>query len=337
MAGFKAVQVVNDGHPMPAWVPERLAEAGIDFSVGICWTKDDLARHAADADLAWVYGGRRLLVGENLDVLERCSAILRTGSGTDNVDVSRATTFGIIVANTPYAITDSVADQAISLLFSLVRQVTRHDRYVHRGQWDFRLALPGRRFQGATLGLVGFGRIAQSVMAKLSGFGMRFLAYDPYVPAEVMASRGATPASLDELLQTADYVSVHCPLTEQTRHLIGERGLRLMQPHAFLVNTSRGPVIDEQALIKALREGWIAGAGLDVLEQEPIDSASPLLAMDNVIVTPHFAGYTDRYPEDDYAASVEAIIDMAGGHLPRSVVNPRVKPRWGALAPNPHK
>ncbi|MHB0878325.1 MAG: C-terminal binding protein, partial [Anaerolineae bacterium] len=287
MAGFRVVQVINDGHPLPAWVGERLAQAGVDFAVSMCWSKDDLARAAGDADLVWAYGGRDLLKGENLGVLPRCGAILRTGSGTDNVDVALATTLGIIVANTPYAITDSVADQAISLLFSLVRQVTRHDRYVHNGRWDFRLALPGRRFRGATLGLVGFGRIAQSVVAKLAGFGMRFMAYDPYLPTEMIAARGAVPASLEELLRAADYVSVHCPLTEQTRHLIGERELDLMRPHAFLVNTSRGAVVDEPALVRALAEGRIAGAGLDVLEEEPIASASPLLAMDNVIITPH--------------------------------------------------
>ncbi len=334
MRAFKVVEVINDGHPMPDWVPAKLEAAGIELVVSLCRNREDLARNAGDADLVWAYGGRHLLAGDNLTVLRRCGAILRTGSGTDNIDVERATELGIIVANTPYAIADCVADQAISLLFSLVRQITRHDRYVHRGHWSFRLALPGRRFAGATLGLVGFGRIPQRLVRKLAGFEMHFVAYDPYVSAEAMASCCVQRVELDVLLQASDYVSVHCPLTAETRHLIAERELRQMKPSAYLINTSRGPVVDERALVKALREGWIAGAGLDVLEREPIDPASPLLAMDNVIITPHFSGYSDRYPEDNYEASVEAIVDMANGHWPRSVVNPGVQPRWGQLAPN---
>lgn len=336
MAPFQVVHVINDNHPMPAWVRQKLQAHGVDLKIAICWSKEDLALHAADADLVWVYGGRRLLVGDNLSVLKRCGAILRTGSGTDNIDVQRATELGIIVANTPHVIADQVADQAISMLFSLVRRVTQHDRYVHRGQWEFRLALPGRRFHGATLGLVGFGRIPRLLVHKLAGFDMEYLAYDPYVPADVVADHGVASVSLADLLSQADYVSLHCPLTAQTYHLIGEAELRLMKPTAFIVNTARGSVIDERALIQALQEGWIAGAGLDVLEQEPIRLDNPLLALDNVIITPHYAGYSDRYPEDNYEASVEAILDMATGHWPRSVANPQVSPRWVHLAPAIH-
>lgn len=333
MADFKVVQVLNDGHPMPDWVRERLEKAGIAFSVAICWNREELARHAGDADIVWAYGGRHLLVGENLDVLTRCGAILRTGSGTDNVDVERATGLGIIVANTPHVVTDSVADQAISLLFSLVRQITAHDRFVRRQEWDFRLAMPGRRFAGATLGLVGYGRIPRLVVHKLSGFAMSVLASDPHVSQQDMDAQGVKKVEMADLLAKSDYVSIHCPLTRDTWHLIGERELRLMKPTAYLVNTSRGWVIDEQALIRALKEGWIAGAGLDVMENEPPEPANPLLNMDNVIITPHYSGYTDRYPVDYYEASVEAILDMASGHWPPSCVNPGVNPRWGKLAP----
>jgi D-3-phosphoglycerate dehydrogenase / 2-oxoglutarate reductase len=332
---FTVVHVLNDGHPMPAWVNEQLAAAGVDLTVAPCASREDLVQHAAEADVVWAYAGKHLLASANLDVLKCCGAILRTGAGTDNIDVKHATELGIIVANTPHVLTDPVADQAISLLFSLVRQVTRHDRLIRRGQWDFRVALPGRRFLGATLGLVGFGRIPRLVARKLAGFEMQFVSFDPFVPADVMAGYGVRRVELDELLRVSDYVSVHCPLTPETYHLISERELQLCKRGALLINTARGAVIDEPALIHALQDGRLAGAGLDVFEQEPLPPTSPLLAMDNVILTPHYSGYSDRYPADNYEASVEALLDMAAGFWPRSYVNPGVQPRWGQLKVRP--
>lgn len=332
MAHLKVVQVINDGHAMPDWVPNRLQEGGVDLTVAICWSKEELAQHAADADVVWAYGGRGLLKGENLSVLERCGAILRTGSGTDNVDVPLATEMGIVVANTPQAVTDSVSDHAISLLFSLVRQIVRHDRLIRGGEWDYRRGLPLHRYRGATLGLVGFGRVAQLLVRKVGGFGMQFMAYDPYVHAVDMAELGVAAAGLHEMLPKLDYLVILCPLTPETRHMIGEAELRLMQPYAVVVNVARGAVVDEPALIRALQEGRIAGAALDVLEQEPPVAGNALLAMENVILTPHYAGYSDDYLTDNYAASVDALLDFAARRWPYSVVNPQVKPRWGQLA-----
>lgn len=337
MNRFRVV-MIHSSLPLLEWVPKRLEEAGVDFVQALCSTREDLARYAGDADLVWVNGGGDLLkIADNMALLRRCGAILRSGSGTDNINIEAATELGIIVAHTPHAVAEPVADHAISLLFSLVRQVTRHDRLIRRGIWDPWQALPSRRFRGATLGLVGFGRIPRLIVRKLGGFEMNFLAYDPYVTPELMASYGVKSAPLDELLQTADYVSVHCPLTQETCRLIGEREFRLMQPHALFVNTSRGKVIDEQALIKALQEKWIAGAALDVLEQEPTSPDNPLLRMENVIITPHIGGHSERFPDDYwYETSVEAICDLAQHRWPRAVVNPKVKPRWGTLAPCIH-
>lgn len=332
MARFKVALVFKDVH-LPDWAAGRLKKAGIEFSMSECHSKEDLARHAADADLVWGYGGRRVLRGDGLTALKKCRAILRTGTGTDNVDVTKATELGIIVANTPDALTDPVADHTISLLLSLVRQVTRHDRLVRRGQWDSFLAVSYRRYLGATLGLVGFGRVPHLIVQKLHGFQMKFIAHDPFVSAKAMEACGAKRVTLNKLFRTSDYVSLHCPLTEKTHHLVGEQELRMMQPTALLVNTSRGKVVDEQALVKALEEGRIAGAALDVLEKEPPDPDNPLLAMDNVILTPHSAGHSDTFPEEFCEASIEAIIDIAEGRWPRSVVNPEVKPRWGNLSP----
>ena len=335
VGNFKVVLVIQDRNPLPGWVHGRLTDAGIDMSVRLCWTRDELAQYAGDADVVWSYGGRRgLLEGENLQVLERCGAILRTGSGTDNVDIETATELGIIVTNTPHVVADQVADHAISLLFSLVRLVTYHDRLVRRGVWDSYVSMPkAHRYRGAKLGLVGFGHVGRLMAQKLASFQMGLLAHDLYVSADVMASLGVESVSLEQLLDRADYVSLHCPLTAETHHLIGERELRRMRPQALLINTARGKVVDEAALSKALQEGWIAGAALDVLEKEPPDPDNPLLAMENVILTPHFAGFSDTYPEEFAEASVEAIVGFAERRWPRSVVNPTVEPRWGKLSP----
>jgi phosphoglycerate dehydrogenase-like enzyme len=176
--------------------------------------------------------------------------------------------------------------------------------------------------------LVGFGRIARAVARKLSGFELTVLVYDPLVSAEMAAEHGGRVVALDELLARADVVSVHCPLTSQTRHLIDERALRRMKPTAVLLNTARGPVIDEGALARALTEGRIVAAGLDVLEQEPPDPSNLLLRLDNVVLTPHVAAYSDEYLENCWRLSVETVIALATGRWPPSSVNRPEKLRW---------
>jgi D-3-phosphoglycerate dehydrogenase / 2-oxoglutarate reductase len=300
------------------------------------WNGDDLARWAADADLVWSYGGGcapDLLKGERLKLLKNCGAIVRTGSGTDNVDIEMATQLGIIVANTPQAVTESLSDHSISLLFSLVRQIPPQDRLLRGGTWNYRLAPPGRLLTGATWGLVGFGRGPRRMVEKLRGFDMNFLAYDPYVPPEIFQSRGVKSASLEEVFRTSDWVSLHCPLTKGTFHLIGERELGWLQPHALLVNTARGAVVDEPALIRARQEGRLSGAALDVFEKEPPDADNPLFKMANVIATPHVSGYDKSNPRAALEATVEAILDLSEHRWPYSYVNPGVVPRWGTMLP----
>jgi D-3-phosphoglycerate dehydrogenase len=328
MRSFKVALAGLDGQTVPGWVAEGLAEKGIDLVVRECVTDEGLARHARDADVVWLFGGSRVLTAHNLGLLPRCGAIVRTGSGTDNVPVAAATRAGILVANTPDAAPDAVSDHAIGLLFAVVRRIAVQDRAVRGGVWDRYRAWPGGPLRGRTLGLVGFGRIAQSVARKLAGFEMPTLAHDPLADAAVFAQHGARPVSLEELLAGSDVISLHCPLTESTLRLIDERALRRMKPSAVLINTSRGPVVDERALTRALTEGWIAGAGLDVLEQEPPDPANPLLRLDNVVITPHIAGYSDEYLEASWRLSVETVLALAGGRRPRSLVNRPDKPRW---------
>jgi D-3-phosphoglycerate dehydrogenase len=334
MRRFKVALAGLDGQTVPDWVPATLAQQGIDLAVRECVTDEDLLSHAADADVVWLFGGSRVLNDRNLAQLPRCGAIVRTGSGTDNVPVATATRLGIVVANTPDALTDAVSDHVIGLLFAVLRRVAVQDRAVRAGVWDRYRAWPHWTLSGRTLGLVGFGRIARSVARKLSGFAMTVLTHDPLVSAEAAAAGGARAVTLDEVLSAADVVSVHCPLTPQTRHLIDVAALGRMRPTAVLLNTARGPVIDEDALARALAEGRIAGAGLDVLEQEPPDPTNPLLRLDNVVLTPHIAAYSDEYLESCWRHSVEAVLALAAGRWPPSYVNRPDKPRWSLKAAN---
>jgi phosphoglycerate dehydrogenase-like enzyme len=320
----KVVLVIPGPFELPGWVSERLENAGVNFVIRGCQSKEELRDCAHDADIVWSAGGRRgLLEGDNLKVLTKCVGILRSGSGTDNVDLPTATSLGIVVCNTPDAVTEPLADHTISLLFSLVRRVTEHDKRIRRGVWDSFSALQYRPFRGATLGLVGFGRAPRRIIKKLAGFDMKFLSFTR-TDAETLAGFGAEKVELDDLLKKSDYVSLHCALSPKTLNLIGERELRLMRPHALLINTSRGPVVDQKALIKALQEQWIAGAALDVLKEEPPAKDDPLLSMENVILTPHSGGHTHTYPQELCEDSVQALIDLSRGMVPSSVVNPEV-------------
>ena len=251
---FKVALVGMDGSAVPDWVYAELGRTGIDFVFKQCKSRQELAETGGDADVIWVFGNHESVYAENLDVLKKCGAILRTGSGTDNIPVAEATELGIIVANTPEAASDTVADHAIGLLFAVTRQIVAQDRLVRAGKWDRNLAWPNYHLQGQTLGLVGFGHIARLVARKMSGFQMRLISHDPVIGPDVMATFGVAAVSFDDLLQEADYVFVHCPLLPTTHHLIDARALRLMKPTSVLINTSRGPVVDEPALIRALTE-----------------------------------------------------------------------------------
>lgn len=332
-APLKVALVDLDNKPVPDWVPEKLRGAGIDLAIHDCRTGGDLAQHAGAAEIVWLFGGSRILAGGNLDLVPHCWGILRTGSGTDNVPVEEATRRGIVVANTPAAFSDPVADHALALLLALVRRLPLLDRSVRAGVWDQTLGSPLSTLQGGTLGLVGFGGIARDLAHKVAGFEMKLLAHDPLVSADAMQERGVRSAPLDELLREADFVSLHCPLTPRTRHLIGEKELRSMKPTAVLINTSRGPVVEERALIRALGEGWIAAAGLDVLEAEPPGTDHPFWQMDNVIVTPHSAGLSVHGIEARWRLSVDTVLAFARGHWPPSCVNRDVRPRRALTAP----
>ena len=331
MEKFKITLAGLDDQTVPDWVSQEMVNNNIEFVVHECKTKNELAKYCGDADLVWLFGGSEILTANNLDAIPKCGAIIRSGSGTDNVAVSEATKLGILVANTPDATSGNVSDHAIGLLFSIIRQITAQDRRVRQGIWDSDQAYPNWHLKDQTMGLVGFGKSAQMVAKKMIAFEVQLLVYDPYVENKKIIKLGAKKVSLKELLSESDFVSLHCPLTQETNNLISEKELRLMKSKAILINTSRGPVVNEKDLVKALNEGWIAGAGLDVLDPEPPRQNNPILGLDNVVITPHIAGYSDQFLELFWSFSVEAAIDLSKKIWPRSCVNPDVKLRHWKL------
>jgi D-3-phosphoglycerate dehydrogenase len=259
--------------------------------------------------------------------------IARYGTGTDIVDVDAATRRGILVTNVPNDwCADEVADHAMALLLTAARKICVYDRAARAGEWRWQAGAPIGRISGRTLGLLSFGAIAQGIRQRAAGFGLRVIAHDPYVPDGDIVTAGAEAVSLEELLDQSDYLVIQAPLTPDTHHLIGEPQLRRMKPTAILVNTARGPIVSDQALHRALREGWIAGAGLDDIEEEPAKQrdwtpANPLFGLDNVIITPHAAYYSAEAIATvrDFAAS--EVVRVLTGHPPLSPVNePRPRP-----------
>lgn len=264
---------------------------------------------------------------EVFDAAPKLKMIAQLAVGFDNVDVQEATKRGIYVSNTPEVLTDTTADFAWTLLMALARRVVEADKYVRMGKWKVGwhpAMLQGRDVYGATMGIVGAGRIGYAVAKRATGFSMKILFYDVIPRPEMEKDFGAKKVDLDELLKQSDFVSVHVPLMKETHHLINAEKLRLMKKTAYLINNSRGPVVDEKALYEALNEGRIAGAGLDVFEQEPTSLANPLLKLDNVVVAPHIssASYATRSKMAEMVA--DNLIAFFEGKKPPNLINPDV-------------
>ena len=326
---FRVAHIANDNHPILGWVAERFAAAGIEYVYQDCFGRQDLERCAADADVIWLTSSRRgLVVEENMDLFPKAGAVIKCGSGTDNIDHEACTRRGIIVAHTPDDPTEPTSDHFIAMLFAAARRIARQDRLVRTGTWSAQAALPLAALTGAALGLIGFGRIGRRILKKLAGFEMTALVFDPYIDGRAIAAAGATQAELPRLLSESQFVLVACPLTPETRGLLGDAELRLMRRDAILVNCARAGIVDEAALERALREGWIAAAACDVLERHPLAADDALLALDDLTLTPHTGGYSHDYPDSVFATSVEVIIEMSKMRLPRWIVNQTVVPRW---------
>jgi glyoxylate reductase len=263
---------------------------------------------------------------EVFDAAPKLKIVAQMAVGFDNIDISEATKRGIYVTNTPEVLTDTTADFAWALLLAVARRVVEADKYVRSGQWKVGwhpMMLQGRDVHGATLGVIGAGRIGFAVAKRATGFDMKILFYD-VVPRPEMEKLGAKKVDMDTLLRESDFVSIHVPLMKETYHLINEEKLKLMKKTAYLINNSRGPVVDEKALYKALKEGRIAGAALDVFEQEPTPLDNPLLKLDNVVVAPHIssASYETRSRMAEMVA--ENLVAFFNGEKPPNLVNPEV-------------
>ena len=261
------------------------------------------------------------LPGDVISELENCKVIARTGVGVDTVDMDVASEMGIVVTNVPEYCEDEVSDHAMALLLSLARNVPLGNRLVHGGTWDVGLVKPLYRLRGRTLGLVGFGKIPRLVATKAQAFGLDTQAFDPYVTGADGAAAGVALVSLEELFETSDYVSVHAPLTPETHHMINAGALAAMRPHALLVNTARGPLVDVDALADAVDAGEIAGAALDVLPDEPPAADLRLLGRDNVILTPHTAFYSEQSMTDLQAKAARQVALVLSGDTPQYPVN----------------
>ncbi|MGN6359127.1 MAG: C-terminal binding protein [Thermomicrobiales bacterium] len=284
-----------------------------------------------------ITGGARLQ-DEFFAALNDTRLIVRPYVGYDDIDVDAATAHGILVANIPDAIAEDVANQALALILSANREIVRLDHFVRTGDWArLRQRTPDgmiiHRPSVLTLGLVGFGNIGQATARRARAFGYRLIAHDPYIAASVAEEQGVTLVGFDDLLREADVVSVHTFLNDQTRHLINAEKLALMKPTAWIINTARGPIIDEEALIAALKNGTIAGAGLDVMEVEPLDPASPLIQLDNVILSPHVAGYSEEGSRLMRTRAAEIAWQVASGGLPQRhvVINKALYDELAAL------
>jgi D-3-phosphoglycerate dehydrogenase len=305
---------------------KRLAERGLTLTLSECFSEEDVIGSAAGASVFLAY--RVPVTRRILEALPRLRLVIASGSGFDHIDVAAATERRILVCNAASYNVEDVAEHAILLILACGRKLRLLERRVREGVWPMApREQPRYRFAGQTLGLIGFGKIGRAVAWRARGLGFRVLVSDPNVPATDVAAAGCEPAAEETALAESDYVSLHLRLDDTTRHYLGETRLALMRPTAYLINTSRGAIVDERALESALRARRIAGAGLDVLESEPPDPDHPLLRMDNVLVTGHTAGST---VESNHALVDEwtRVVDgFRSGERPINLVNPHALAR----------
>ncbi len=302
-------------------------------------SEEKIISAASDAD-AVVPGGVQPFTRNVISKLAKCRIIATRGIGYDTYDVKAATDYGICISNNPYEALDPVSDHAMALLLDCARQTPRLDKAVKAGEWHEMPMSTGyivekirpqiRRLRGKTLGLIGFGNIPRVLTPKAKAFGLRIIAYDPYVAPPLAETFGVEMVDLDKLLRESDFVSVHAALTPESRHLLGLEQFKKMKPTAYIINTARGALIDEKALCQALSEGRIAGAGLDPAEVEPIPLDSPLLKMENVILTGHTAASSERSGTLAFRWPMGEVLRVLKGQWPQVLVNPEVKEKFKA-------
>lgn len=319
----KTVIAVTDS-PFPSLDPAKAALARVDpeFRMAKSPSAEDILAVAEDADAILVTYAK--LPGELLKKLKRVKAIGRFGLGVDNIDIPAATELGITVTYVPDYCLHEVSDHAMALLLSLVRKVPLSNKLVHQeGRWEMPAVVPIRRLKGQVLGLIGFGGIPRAVAPKAQAFGLKVITHDPFVAPEITKQAGVENVSLDELYKQSDFISVHAPLMDSTRHLLNAEAFAKMKKGVLIVNTARGPLIDEKALVAALDAGQVGGAALDVVETEPLPKDSGLIGRDNVILTPHTAFYSIEALEELQTKAASDVARVLSGEKPVYPVTPK--------------
>ncbi len=309
-------------HPeQPEFVVEvnTLKEHDIEITTTFTETPNDLIDIATDASII-IVSSRTPITASVFENLPQLQAVGRLGIGVDNIDIDAAAAANVHVLHTPAYCVDEVSTHAMALILSTYRHLLQYDSAIRDGTWDWRVGEPTHRFANQTVGIVGVGKIGQAVAEKLSGFGVELLGYDPYLTDDSVP-QSVTLVSFDQLLDQSDIITIHAPLTTETRHLFDRDSFSRMKDSSILVNTARGPIIDQQALYTALISDEIAAAGLDVLEQEPPND-TPLTTLDNVIFTPHAAWYSEAAITDRKQTMTQDVIRVLNGDAPQNAVDP---------------
>ncbi|HUX86734.1 MAG TPA: phosphoglycerate dehydrogenase [Chloroflexota bacterium] len=318
----------------------NLAEAGfaaLETTTGLEWTVLDEYRPKLGADQVRDFDALLVLAShvtsETFDGNDQLAVVSRYGVGYDSVDVPACTRNGTLLTITPDGVRRPVAETALCLLLAASHQLLIKDRLTRAGRWAEKMDYVGTGLTGRTLGVIGLGNIGREVITLARPFDLRFLAFDPYVTSEQAQAIGVELVDLETLLRTSDFVTIHCALSESTYHLLNAERLALLKPTAYLINTARGPIVDQTALTAVLQAGRIHGAALDVFEQEPIDPNDPILSLENVIVTPHALCWTDECLVGNGQSAVQNVLDVMQGRIPRYVVNRAAleHPRWRGL------
>jgi D-3-phosphoglycerate dehydrogenase len=319
----KAKVVLTDYVWESLGVEHEILDAVADITALQTKKPDEFIAQAADCDaLLNTYAGP--ITAEVMRAMPKCRLIARYGIGVDTIDLEAATAAGIIVTNNPTYCIEEVAEHAMAMALACARKVVFYDRLVRDGRWEVPPGKPMFRLAGSTLGLIGFGNIARQVAVRAAAFGMRVLFHDPFLPTAPAGIPGSASA-LKALLQEADIVSLHPPLTPKTRGMFNDELFACMKPSAFLVNCSRGPIVDTAALVRALDAKRIAGCALDTTDPEPLPDPHPLRGRDNVIVNPHVAWYSEHAMKGLQAGAPNEVRRVLGGEWPVNVVNPAVK------------
>ena len=315
------LQVAVSDSVFPNLDPARavLSKIGAQLTLAEEAKPEAILRVARDADALLATYAK--ITAEMIRQMTRCRIISRFGIGVDNVEIPAATERGIVVTKVPDYCIDEVSDHTMALLLSAVRKIPFANSMVHAGKWEMPAVVPIHRLRGTVLGLLGFGRIPQLVAPKAQAFGMRVVSFDPYIPEDVFERAHVQSVEFAELLKTSDYISIHSPLLPETQGLFNAEAFRQMKPHAYLINTARGPIVDEAALAQALDAGQLAGAALDVMPKEP-PSGSPLFGRPNVIITPHTSFYSEESLVDLQTKAAEEVVRVLKGEAPKNPVNP---------------